>query len=349
MNFPPRPVVALTILTLSAGALFGCTAEPEAAPTTAPSATASPTPNATPTPTPTPEPTTGLSPLRGTEVDLDEIAGPALAAKIDNHWDARPQWGLEHTDIVYEELVEGGLTRYVAVWFSDIPKEIGPVRSIRPMDPEIVGPLKGIIAFSGGRAPFVRMIRDTDLHISVHGGKDSKYMYRSSQKRAPHNVVIEARKLVKAYKHIDPPQQQFKFATDGKKPSAVTDGASAKGLDISFSSTSQRAWRWSAKSKAYLRYQSGSADRDSSGDQLKAKNVLTLNVDVTYGEVPRTHLVGEGTGTLSTGGKTMKIRWSKSNRDARIMIRRGNEIVSLAPGNTWVELVPNRGSVKVVR
>ncbi|RZI92404.1 MAG: DUF3048 domain-containing protein [Microbacterium sp.] len=278
-----------------------------------------------------------------------EITGPALAAKIDNHWDARPQWGLERTDIVFEELVEGGLTRYVAVWFSDVPSRIGPVRSIRPMDPEIVGPLGGIIAFSGGRARFVQMIADTDLHLSIHGGKDNKYMYRSSEKRAPHNVVVEAQKLRKAYKKIDPSKQQFAYAEKGAEPTAVAKGTKAKGLDISFSNVSDRGWRWSGKADAYLRTQSGRKDVDSNGKQLRATNVLTLTVDVTYGEVPRTHLVGKGTGTLSTGGKTVKIRWSKKSRDSRIVISSGGQVAELAPGNTWVELVPERGSVKIVK
>jgi hypothetical protein len=193
------------------------------------------------------------------------------------------------------------------------------------------------------------MIADTDLHLSVHGGKDSKFMFRSGQKRAPHNVVVEAQKLRKAYKKIDPPQQQFSYSEKGDKPTPVAKGTKAKGLDITFSSVSSRAWRWSNRSDAYLRSQSGVKDRDSHGNQLRAKNVITLTVDVTYGEVPRTHLVGKGTGTVSTGGKTMKVRWSKKNRDAKIVITAGGKSVKLAPGNTWVELVPERGSVKVVR
>ena len=346
MTFPPRTAVALVVLSLTAGALFGCAPEPEATPTPA-ATTAPPTPP--PPPTATPTPTTGASPLRGTTVPLADITGPALAAKIDNHWAARPQWGLERTDIVYEELVEGGLTRYVAVWFSDVPKEIGPLRSIRPMDPEIVGPLKGIIAFSGGRAPFVRMIGETDLHLSIHGGKDDAFMYRSTQKRAPHNVVVEAQKLRKAYAQIDPPRAQFSYAQQGSRPTAVARGERAKGLDISFSSSSQRSWRWSADAKSYMRFQSGVKDLDSHGKQLRAKNVLTLDVEVTYTEVPRTHLVGKGTGTLSTGGKTLSVRWSKKSRDSRIVVTSGGREVALAPGNTWVELVPVRGSVRVVR
>ena len=98
----------------------------------------------------TPAPTQ-LAPLRGTTVPAGSLAHPSLAAKIDNHEGARPQVGLDRTDIVFEELVEGGLTRYVAVWHSDVPEQIGPVRSIRPMDPDIITPYGGIVAYSGGQ------------------------------------------------------------------------------------------------------------------------------------------------------------------------------------------------------
>jgi hypothetical protein len=95
-----------------------------------------------------PDPT-GLAPLRGTTVSAGSLANPSLAAKVDNHEEARPQYGLQFADIVFEELVEGGLTRYVAIWQSNIPVQIGPVRSIRPMDPDIISPFGGIVAYSG--------------------------------------------------------------------------------------------------------------------------------------------------------------------------------------------------------
>src|SRR3954451_3170906 len=116
-------------------------------------------PSATPSPAYTsdyesPAPT-ALAPLTGVVVPAGSLTNSALAAKVDNHPDARPQIGLGHTDLLYEELVEGGLTRYAAVWHSDVPAEIGPIRSIRPMDPDIISPLGGIIAYSGGQQRFV--------------------------------------------------------------------------------------------------------------------------------------------------------------------------------------------------
>jgi hypothetical protein len=117
-----------------------------------------------------------------------------------------------------------------------------------------------------------------------------------------------------------------------------------------FSRESHRAWRWSEKAEAYLRSQDGYKDNDANGDQLQATNVVTLTVKVDYGEVPRTRLIGKGSGTVSGGGKTLKVKWSKKDRDAPIVLKDADgEVVALAAGNTWVELVPERGSVTVVK
>ena len=139
-----------------------------------------PSPSYTPTYV-TPPPTT-LAPLTGeTVAGRAACVSPSLAAKIDNHVDARPQVGLEHTDLVFEELVEGGLTRYVAVWQSDVPAEIGPIRSIRPMDPDIISPLGGIVAYSGGQDRFVEAMKATNVYNAIHGQADTAdLMFRTA-------------------------------------------------------------------------------------------------------------------------------------------------------------------------
>src|SRR5690625_2391460 len=108
----------------------------------APSPTPTPTPEPTtvePTPEPTPEPTW---PLTGMPAD-DEAEHPAVAVKVENTVMARPQTGLEYADIVWEEMVEGGITRFNAVYHSQQPEVVGPIRSLRPMDVGISLPLGG--------------------------------------------------------------------------------------------------------------------------------------------------------------------------------------------------------------
>jgi hypothetical protein len=317
------------------------TAAAQSTPSVTPTVT--PTATATPTPPPTPEPETAISPLRGTEVPPSAITGPALAAKVDNHWDARPQVGLEHTDLVFEELVEGGITRYVAVWFSDVPEKIGPVRSIRPMDPDIIAPLGGIVAYSGGQERFVAMMRSAPVHNAIHGGGDDRFMYRTDQKIAPHNVIVKARELRAAYADIPPPAQQFAYTAVPSSASAAAYGRPASRIDVGFSRGTARSWTWDAASDAYLRAQDGAADRDSNGRQLRATNVVIMRVgiDWSYGIIPRTIMVGSGPASVSTGGRTVAATWHKTSRDAPITLtNRYGVPITLAPGNTWIELVP---------
>lgn len=350
----PRSVrLAATVgMLVSALVLGACAAESTGAesPTATPGGAASPEP----TPTVTAEaPPMAVQPLRGTQVSPETIAGPALAAKIDNHVGARPQVGLDHTDIVFEELVEGGLTRYVAVWFSDVPAEIGPVRSIRPMDPDIVSPFGGLIAYSGGQQRFVDMMLNAPVHNAIHGGADDQFMYRTRSKAAPHNVIVRAPELREAYADIPPPAQQFAYSQRPQTASAAAYGNPAAGFDLFFSAKEGRTWRWDGGSGRYLRSQNGAPDMDSAGGQLAATNVVALSVSIdwTYGDIPKTVMVGSGPAWVATGGKVVQVTWTKTSRDAPIQLTNTyGTPVYLAPGNTWVELVPNArgGSVTVV-
>jgi hypothetical protein len=313
-------------------------------------------PEPMPTPTPadtyvssyvTPAPTE-LAPLTGVVVPAGSVDNPSLAAKIDNTLPARPQVGLEHTDIVFEELVEGGITRYVAIWQSDVPKEIGPIRSIRPMDPDIVSAFGGIITYSGGQLRFVALMRATNVYNAIHGQADTAdLMYRTTKKIAPHNVIVYASKLVKRHSSIKAPKQQFAFAADVASATATKDGKPAKTLKLVFSPISKPTWTYDANNEVYKRAQLAGKDKDSSGKQLSAVNVIVLRVGVAlYKGVPKTDLIGSGDAYVSSGGKTIKAKWSKSSATSVIRLVDSEGVtIRLAPGNSWIELVPKSGSV----
>ncbi|MET1018796.1 MAG: DUF3048 domain-containing protein, partial [Microterricola sp.] len=179
-----------------------------------------PTPTASATPTPPPV----LAPLRGTVAPSEGLDRPSLAAKIDNHEGARPQVGLERTDIVFEELVEGGLTRYVAIWHSDLPDEVGPVRSVRPMDPDIVTPFGGIIAYSGGQEVFVDMMMAAPVVNAVFDFDDTGLFYRDDVHESPHDVIVRASELVGRNAGLPAPAAQFSYAEGSAAPTAMIEG-----------------------------------------------------------------------------------------------------------------------------
>jgi hypothetical protein len=326
-------VAALAVI----GMLSACAAQPEAMPTPTPSYTST---YETPPPL-------ALTPLTGELVEPGALTAPSLAAKIDNHPNARPQQGLEYTDLVFEELVAGGLTRYVAVWHSDVPAEIGPIRSIRPMDPDIVSPLGGIIAYSGGQYRFVVMMQQTEVYNAIHGQRDTDdLMFRQRGRPGPHDVMVRAPELIARHLDIPAPAQQFAFSPDLASSSAAVSGPPVQTISRRFGS--QPTWTWDEARGMWARAQSGVPDLDLSGVPYSAVNVVVLRVPVTVSEsIPKTELIGSGEACVSSAGKTLCGTWSKDSRTAPIrLIDATGTVIQLAPGNSWIELVPLAGSAE---
>ena len=286
--------------------------------------------------------------LTGETIEAGSLSRPALAGKIDNHPSARPQVGLDEADIVFEELVEGGLTRYIAIWHSSLPAEIGPVRSVRPMDPEIVSPFGGIFAYSGGQVRFIQMMQEAPVYNAIHGQPDTEEtFYRTSAKVAPHNVLVKAPELVDQHLNLPAPERQFAYAPSVEESSAVVAGSPVTSMNPRFSGFSSPSWEWDGMQGTFLRFQTnGAADSASSGNQIFATNVVVLQVGIDVVEdIPTTRLVNQGKGWVATGGSILEINWFKATPESPIILTTDDgEEVRLGVGNTWIELIPNDSS-----
>lgn len=288
-----------------------------------------------------------FAPLRGTPAEAAALAHPSLAVKIDNHEEARPQIALNRTDIVFEELVEGGLTRYVAIWHSDVPDEVGPVRSIRPMDPDIASPFGGIIAYSGGQDQFVEMMMATPLVNLVFDFDETGLFFRADERPGPHDVILESAEAVSRNAPIAPPPVQFAYGTADPLAAPALAAVPTSRVDLVFSEGRFPAWEWDAAASIWLRSQEGSPDTEASGERVRATNVVTMRVaiDESYGEVPKTVVIGSGEAWVSAGGRTAHGTWVKDAAGSPIVLTADDgSPLRLAPGNTWVELVPSEGS-----
>ncbi|MFF2275305.1 DUF3048 domain-containing protein [Agromyces sp. NPDC058126] len=334
-----RRGAALAVVAVAAVLVVGCQQAP---------------PEPTPTPTVEPRPVgssqpfaVAYSPLRGTPTDPDAPQHPSLAAKIDNHEDARPQIALNRTDLVFEELVEGGLTRYLAVWHSDMPDAIGPVRSIRPMDPDIASPLGGVIAYSGGQDQFVAMMMATPL-VNVVFDLDETGLYsRADERPGPHDVILDATETMARNAKLEPPPVLFEYGTADPLADPAFAAAPTSRIALVFSEGRSPSWDWDAGSSSWLRSQEGTADLEAGGARVRATNVVTLEVgiDWRYGEVPKTVLIGSGEAWVSVGGRTAHGTWSKDAAASPIVLTADDgSPLRLAPGNTWIELLPESGS-----
>ena len=167
---------------------------------------------------------------------------PALAVKIENSVDARPQTGLNAADIVWEQVVEGGITRFVAVYHSTVPSQIGPVRSVRPMDPGIAAPLHGLFAFSGGQEPFVDAVAASGLQV-LSQGRGAGGFYRIDSRSAPHNTYAKPQAFLDQADtaHRAGPPAQFVVAGAKDRPTALTAGAPTAAVRLSLSGSAARA------------------------------------------------------------------------------------------------------------
>ena len=315
------------------------------------SSSAAGTTTVAPATTPPPPPPPPTWPLTGVQAQSVPADRPALAVKIENSIDARPQTGLNSADIVWEEVVEGGITRYMAVFHSTLPPEIGPVRSIRPMDASIAGPLRGVLAFSGGVRTYITNAANAGVQV-LSQDSGSAGFYRVKTRRAPHNVYADPAALLgqaDAGHHAAPPPV-FTFPASGQQPTAVAAGAPAGILKITMSGVSHPTWTWSAPDGRWLRSENATPATQSDGARLSATNVVVLRVNVVTtsardpagNPVPETVFTGQGAATVATGGKTVAATWRKGGPGEGVVLTGADGAgMTLAPGNTWVELVPN--------
>lgn len=305
---------------------------------------------------PPPEAAPIVWPLTG-EVTEAVKKRPALSVKVENTAAARPQAGLEDADIVWETVVEFSVPRFIAVFHSKSPDLIGPIRSVRPMDSTIIAPLRGVLAASGGQGGILRMVRNKGSQLLTHDGGNGGF-YRQSGRRAPHNVFSSAEDLwAQADKKLKAPPQQFAYAEDAAGATASSAGEKASSVALRMGA-GRPSWEWDADSSTWLRSEGSSPAVSAAGERLSAVNVVVLEVqafDSGFNAqggamVPDLRLENEkGKALVAQGGKVIKVKWRKGDTESPIELVDGDgEPVLLAPGNTWVELMPsNEGSYTV--
>lgn len=299
------------------------------------------------------EPEPFRHPLTGYEMAPESVVGPSIAIKIDNTSAGRPQVGIAAADIVFEELVEGGVTRYLAVFHSAVPDEVGPVRSGRPQDADLVQSLGGVFVFSGvGNSNVREIIRGTGLQLVEHdtsaGTPDGEFFFRSSRKPAPLNLHIEAANLLSSYSTLGAPVQQFMYKTDPGEASAVVSGEALESFRVVFSAGIESVWEWDSASGTYLKFLSnGSPDLDADGTQISAHNVVILTPNYFDVEaLPSAKITGNiETAIVATGGKMVSGLFDATVPEEPIaLVNDDDEPLYLTPGKTFILLAPGAGS-----
>ncbi len=289
-------------------------------------------------------PTGPVYPLTGLPVvDAAVAARPALVVKIDNNRSARPQSGLNEADIVFEEIVEVQ-TRFAAVFQSRDADPVGPIRSGRTQDIDLLGSFnKPLFAWSGGNKNVTKAIDGSDL-VSLSAQKSQVYQaggfHRDGNRRAPHNLMADTSKLFTlAPAGSGPPPQQFQYYTNDQVRTGEPAGGVAGemfGLAIT--------WTFDVTTGLYARTSGGEPHFDGlTGALFTTDNVVVMEVEYRPSPAdvrsPEAQTIGTGTAMVFTGGKVVHGTWSRPDRLSPIQLTDadGNPMF-LNAGRSVVEL-----------
>ena len=287
-------------------------------------------------------PLTGLTDQSGLSVKR-----PALTIKIENTPEALPQWGVDHADVVYEEIVNGGITRLAAMFNSQAPAKVGPVRSVRPTDTQIVWPLGGIFAYSGGAAYAVASISTAPVKLIDESSAGSA-MFRDPTRYAPHNLFAVAPALFHFGATPVPPPALFSYRS-AKQPAV---GRPISKFVVPFPSIYTVTWTWNTQTASWDRTLFGQPDITGTGVRESPKNVVVMFVNYVNGigtEQSYANLQGSGPVDVFSGAKEWGGVWHRgpSKSDVVTYQTAAGRTMTITPGQTWVELLNVGVSVSI--
>ena len=273
----------------------------------------------------------------------------AITVKIDNTHAGHPKYGVDEADVVYEEVVEAGITRLAAVFNSHDPDKVGPVRSVRKTDQSLVWPIGGIFAYSGG-APYAIASIDTAPVVRLDETTAGPLMFRDHSRNPPVNLYAHVNFMYSKCGPRVPPPALFTY----RAPHAKVGGVPASSVRVGFlgagsaypgSPSFAVTWDWDAASQSWKRSIFGSPEDVASGVQFAPKNVVVMFVAYVGGdpnhanEGAEAEITGTGKAMVFTAGKEIDGTWSRPDKDhvAQLLDATG-KVIPLTPGQTWVEL-----------
>lgn len=301
-------------------------------------------------------------PLTGTPAPGNAVPPrAAIAMKVDNYSlgpapaEARPQSGLDYADIIFEEQVEGAITRYAAVFqCHDAPGLVGPTRSARWTDIQMLTQLgHPILVHVGGIVPILSLINSSAL-VNLDLGMNGSLETNPPGRYAPFDTYTSTQAVWALENKLTTPPAPI-FTYSAKRPR----GQEVSQVHLDWSGTSDIYWRWSAVTNTWLRfYNVGSTsapsikpDILSDGVQNQVQNVIVQDVNITYGPwvensggglEAESHILGNsGKAFVFRNGVMVTGSWSASSAGSPTkFVDSAGKVIALDPGRTWVELYP---------
>lgn len=281
----------------------------------------------------------------------EEVTNQPIGVIINNHPSARPQSGLPQADIVYEVLAEGDVTRFLAIYQSEEPEIIGPVRSARDYYIDLS---KGFNSFfvAHGWSPEAKKLLQAQVVPNMNGIEyDGILFWRDKSRVAPHNSYISYENIKKGADNLgitlESSVQSYSFLTEDE----IQDiqGTEVKSVRVAYSSRELFAavYKYNEQTEKYDRYSNNEQTVDR-----ETKNSVSLDnvfiVEATHSVIDnvgrkRIDVTSGGKGLLLQKGKIFEVEWE--NQDGRIIPMLDGETVSFVPGKTWINVIPTNPGI----
>lgn len=297
---------------------------------------------------------TGMAkaPLTGVYVKEEKLGQRPIVAMLDNHYGARPQAGLKDADIIYEILAEGNITRYMAVFQSTMPENLGPIRSARPYYISRALEYDPYYVHVGGSEQAKKDIRNLNMADIDGLSSGSNVFWRTKHKRIPHNMYSNAQAIIKEGNRKGHRTEVTYDSLNYKDELQVLSGESCTGLDIIYLQPTNRdkdgyhvGFTYDEGKKLYERL----VNNKPYGDEIDGSTLMTTNIIVQYASHKvldnegrlAVGFIGSGKGYYISAGEKIGITWEKKDRRGltRYYDKSGSELV-LNPGKTWIQVVP---------
>ena len=293
--------------------------------------------------------------LTGLPVDPVDVSRAAVSVKIDNSPQGRPQSGLEKADVIFEEKVEGGVTRFIAVYHSQEADLVGPIRSLRTSDPAIVSAIGGTFVFSDGVAKSLSRLKGAPVSTVSEREGAGPFTYPKGRVR-PWATFGATAKLRKAGGSEKQPPALFPFLAEGEA-FAPAGAVAATKATVDFGGRTTAGVEWDAAAGKWLRLTNGAPHTLNDGSRLSFTNVVIQKTpyksvgynDSAGNKVDEAVVVGAGDAIVLVDGKQVKAKWSKTSATAvTTYTDLSGAPIKLKAGNTLVVLPPTGNAVTVV-
>lgn len=283
------------------------------------------------------------SPFTGTAV-REMYLHKAVMAVVENSPAARPQSGLDEASIVYEFLVEGGITRFLALYWGEIPEKIGPIRSARPYMINVADEYNALLLHAGASPQGFEMLAEGSVaHLDQI--YRSRYYWRGSDRRPPHNLYTGEKRIEDYLNRLIGQEYQQRFSFQQLSVIKPEDQA-ADIIRIPFWGGTMVTYKYNSRENKYYRYY-GAIDIPHLLDNNK--QITTDNVIIQYtrtrqiDDVGRLEidLQGRGNSIVFSDGIMIEGFWEKSDEGFTKYYNNLGERIKLNPGQTWIEIVPS--------